>query len=103
MTPDALYSQRPEAQPSLGSHLDKSSPSGHCEGSGKEGSSVLVSTSRSREGRTALGSLSATTAKNFSFLTGKGGVKTQSKTCVLHAPQNSSLGQKSGDSEQPPL
>lgn len=39
VTLDVLYSQYLEAQPFLGSHLDKSSPSGHCEGSGKEGSS----------------------------------------------------------------
>lgn len=52
VTLDVLYSQYLGAQPFLGSHLDKSSPSGHCEDSGKEGSSVLVSPSKSRKGRT---------------------------------------------------
>lgn len=65
MTLDVLYSQYLEAQPFLGSHLDKSSPSGHCEDSGKERSSVLVSTSKSRQGRTAQCSLSATAAKKL--------------------------------------
>lgn len=48
-----LYSQYPEPQSFLGSHLDKSAPSSHCEDSGKEGSSVLVSTNKWRKMRTA--------------------------------------------------
>lgn len=47
-----LYSQYLEPQSFLGSHLDKSAPSSHCEDSGKEGSSVLVSTNKWRKMRT---------------------------------------------------
>lgn len=48
-----LDSQYLEPQSSLGSHPDKPAPSGHCEDSGKKGSSVLVSNSKSRKMRTA--------------------------------------------------
>lgn len=62
-----LYSQYLEPQSFLGSHLDKPAPSSHCEDSGQEGSSILVSASKSRKMRTAQLSLSATTTKTSPF------------------------------------